>query len=82
MARIEIGRYLASDSRVCGGRLIFRGSRIKVADALEMADDGYSPEEISKQYHGIITPEAVIEALTLVRQGFLKEMSVTRKRAA
>lgn len=34
MARIEIGKYLASDSRVCGGRLIFKGSRIKVADAL------------------------------------------------
>ena len=82
MARIEIGEYLASDSHVCGGRLIFIGSRIKLADVLELADDRYSPEEISKQCRGIITPEAVIEALKLVRQGFLKEMSVRRKRAA
>lgn len=82
MARTEIGKYLAVDARICGGRLIFKGSRIKVADVLELAEDGYSPEEISKQYRGIITPEAVIEALSLIRQGFLKEMTVRRKRAA
>jgi uncharacterized protein (DUF433 family) len=82
MARIEIGKYLAADSRVCGGRLIFKGSRIKVADAIELADRGYSPEEVAEQYRGIITPEAVSEALRLIRQGFLREMSVRRKRAA
>lgn len=82
MARIEIGKYLAADSRVCGGRLIFRGSRIKVADAIELAEAGYDPAEIARQYRGIITPEAVSEALTLIRAGFLKEMSAARRRAA
>jgi len=82
MARIEIGTYLAVDPRVCGGRLIFKGSRIKVADVIELSETGYSPEKISKQYRGIITPEAVIEALALVRRGFLKEMDARRKRAA
>ena len=82
MARIEIGKYLAADSRVCGGRLIFKGSRIKVADAMELAEAGYDPAEIAQQYRGIITPEAVREALTLIREGFLKEMSAVRRRAA
>jgi uncharacterized protein (DUF433 family) len=82
MARVEIGKHLAVDTRVCGGRLIFKGSRIKVADAVELANAGYSPEDIAQQYRGIITPEAVSEALTLIRQGFLREMSVKRKRAA
>jgi uncharacterized protein (DUF433 family) len=28
MARIEIGKHLAADTRVCRGRLIFKGTRI------------------------------------------------------
>ena len=28
MARVEIGRYLAIDTRVCGGRLVFKGTRV------------------------------------------------------
>jgi uncharacterized protein (DUF433 family) len=62
MARIEIGKYLAVDTRVCGGRLIFKGSRILVSDAIELTEAGYTPEAVAKQYRGLITPEAVREA--------------------
>jgi uncharacterized protein (DUF433 family) len=62
MARIEIGKYLAADTRVCGGRLILRGSRILVSDVLELTQAGYSPTAISRQYRGIISPDAVREA--------------------
>ncbi len=41
MARIEIGKYLPVDTRICGGRLIFRGARVKVTDALEMLERGF-----------------------------------------
>lgn len=82
MARIEIGKYLAVDTRVCGGRLIFKGSRIMVADAVELADDGYSVEEIAAQYKEIISPEAVEEALKLVRQGVVKEIDVQAQAVA
>ena len=37
MTRIEIGQHLVADSRVCDGRLIFKGTRIMVADAVESA---------------------------------------------
>jgi len=63
MARIEIGKYLVADTRICGGRLVFRGTRIAVGDALELLAAGYSTGAVSKQYRGMITPEAVAEAL-------------------
>ena len=74
MARIEIGKYLVVDTRVCGGRLVFKGTRIMVADAVELSEDGYSPEGIADQYYGIVTTEAVKEALSLVRRGVVREV--------
>ncbi len=78
MTRIEIGDYLAVDPRICGGRMIFKGSRIMVADAIELSEDGYSPEGISEQYYGIISPQAVQEALKLWRDLKIKETRVKR----
>jgi uncharacterized protein (DUF433 family) len=75
MARLEIGKHLAVDSRRCGGRLIFNGTRIMVADAVELSRRGYSPEAIADQYYGIITVEAVKEALSLVRRGVVREVA-------
>lgn len=63
MARIEIGKHLVTDTRICGGRLVFRGTRIPVGDALALLAVGYSAKAVSKQYRGMITPGAVAEAL-------------------
>jgi uncharacterized protein (DUF433 family) len=82
MARLEIGKYLAADTRVCGGRLIFKGTRILVSDALELTEAGYTPEAIARQYRGIVTAEAVQEALTLTHRGIVKEIVPGTKTAA
>jgi uncharacterized protein (DUF433 family) len=82
MARIEIGKHLAADTRVCGGRLIFKGTRILVSDALELSAAGYAPEAIADQYPGILTPEAVREALRLTHQGLVREIVKGGKAAA
>lgn len=82
MARVEIGKHLAIDTRVCGGRLIFKGTRIMVADAVELSEAGYSDEAIAEQYRGAITPEAVAEALKFVRKGILREVNVRNRAAA
>ena len=82
MARTEIGKYLAIDTRVCGGRLIFKSSRILVSDAIELSQAGYTPEQIADQYNNIIKSEAVEEALRFVRQGLLKEVKAEEKVAA
>ena len=80
MARIEIGKHLAADTRICGGQLIVRGSRILVSDVLELTDAGYSAAAISRQYRGIITPDAVREAISLTSRGIVTEVS--RKKTA
>ncbi|HWQ31767.1 MAG TPA: DUF433 domain-containing protein [Blastocatellia bacterium] len=82
MARTEIGRYLAIDTRICGGRLIFRGTRIMVADAVELAESGLTPEAIADQYYGIITPEAVKEALSFIRRKVIREVASKTEKAA
>jgi len=82
MARVEIGKYLAADTRVCGGRLIFKGTRILASDVLELAEAGYTPEAVAKQYRGLITEEAVREALSLLRRGVVREVSTKTKSAA
>lgn len=78
IARIEIGKYLAADSRVCGGRLIFRSTRILVADALEMLADGYDAKEVARQYDGALSASAVQEAAALVRRGVIREIPARR----
>ena len=82
MARIEIGKYLAADTRICSGRLIFRGTRILVSDALDLVEAGYSPQDVAMQYRGLISPKAVREAVSLTRQGIVREVSAKTKTAA
>lgn len=82
MARIEIGKHLAVDTRVCGGRLIFKGSRILVSDALELLQAGYTPEKVAQQYRDIITTETVQEALSFVKRGIVKEIAGKARVAA
>ena len=82
MARIEIGKNLAADTRVCSGRLIFKGTRILVSDALELSEAGYTPEAIARQYRGMLTPKGVREALALTRRGIVREILARAKAAA
>jgi len=82
MARIEIGKRLAADTRVCGGRLIFKGTRILVSDAIELTKAGYSPEAIARQYRGIVTAKGVREVLALTRRGMVREILARAKTAA
>jgi uncharacterized protein (DUF433 family) len=74
MARIEIGHHLAIDPRVCGGRLVFKGTRILVYDVLEMIHVGMTPQKVAREYRGLITPAAVSEAVSLVRRGLVREI--------
>jgi uncharacterized protein (DUF433 family) len=82
MARIEIGQYLVVDTRVCKGRLIFKGTRVLVADALALLKAGVDPEQITQAYRGLVTPEAVREALALSRKGLVREVLPREKTVA
>ena len=82
MARVEIGQYLVTDTRVCRGRLIFKGTRVLVADALALLKAGFDPEQIAREYRGLVTPEAVREALAFSRKGIVREVLPKAKTAA
>jgi len=49
---------------------------------LELAEAGYTPEAVAKQYRGLITEEAVREALSLLRRGVVREVATKTKSAA
>jgi hypothetical protein len=46
-----------------------------MSDAIELTEAGYTPEAVARQYRGLITPEAVHEAKSLLMRGILKETS-------
>lgn len=79
MARVEIGQYLVTDTRVCKGRLIFKGTRILVADALALLKAGFAPKQIAQEYGGQVTPEAVREAFTFSNKGIVQRTIYTRR---
>ncbi len=82
MSRVEIGRYLTTDSRVCGGRLIFKGTRILVSDVLELLRADFPPEQIIREYRGRLSREAVHEADTFNRKGIVREVLSKTKTTA
>lgn len=71
MERKIIGRYIVRDPRICHGQLTFRGTRIFVADVLEMVGRGLAWETIVEQWHGSVTKEAIAEAVQLASRAFL-----------
>jgi len=74
MVILQIGKYITLDPRVCGGRLTFRNTRIKIADALEMLRAGMTAEQVAANYPELLSVEAVIEAAMLVGGGVIKEL--------
>ncbi len=67
-----LGRYIVADPEICHGKPTFRGTRIFVADVLEMVADGLAWETIIEQWHGSISKESIAEAVKLSSEAFLK----------
>ena len=72
---ILLGRYIVADPRICHGKPTFRGTRIMVADVLEMVADGMAWEVIIQEWNGHVTKEAIAEAVSLASQAFLQHSS-------
>ena len=69
-----LGQYIVADPKVCHGKLTFRGTRIFVADVLEMVAEGMDWETIIYEWHGNITREAIREAITLATKALLRHV--------
>ncbi len=72
MSAKPIGRYMIIDPEICHGKPTFRGTRIMVAQVLEMVASGMTWETIIEQCHGNITREAIAEAVSLASKVFIE----------
>ena len=70
---VTYGRFIVADPKVCHGKLTFKGTRIFVADVLDMVAQGNTWEYIIEQWHGNITHDAISEAVMLGKEAlFIK----------
>jgi len=61
--RIEINDYIIADSEICGGKPIFKGTRIMVWQVLELLGAGINVDEIIKDYFPQLSQEAILSVL-------------------
>jgi uncharacterized protein (DUF433 family) len=63
--RIELGRHIAADFKICGGQPTFKGTRIMVWIVLEQLERGLTWAEIEREWDGRVTGEAIAEAIAI-----------------
>jgi uncharacterized protein (DUF433 family) len=78
MKRVKLGRYIVSDPKICHGSPTFIGTRIMVAQVLEMVADGTPWEEIIAEYGGAINTAAIAEAVRLAGRSFSEQNAARR----
>ncbi|MBI1928468.1 DUF433 domain-containing protein, partial [Candidatus Poribacteria bacterium] len=80
--RMEYGKYVVSDPRICHGIVTFNGTRIFVQDALEMVADEMEWKEIIYQWHDSITKEGIAEAILIASQFSIQQIANLHKEEA
>ena len=63
--RVELGRHIVADSKICGGQPTFKGTRIMVWIVLEQLDRGLNWKEIVREWDGRVSEEAIGEAIAI-----------------
>lgn len=71
----SIGRYIIADPKICHGKPIFRGTRILVSDVLEQVASGMVWEAIIDEWRGVLTKEAIAEAIRIAREMLVTHVS-------
>ena len=71
MKKKVVGKYVVADPKICHGKLTFKGTRILVADVLDLVAQGADWEIIIRQCHGNITNLAIAEAIRLAGKAFV-----------
>jgi uncharacterized protein (DUF433 family) len=69
-----LGRHVVADPKICHGQLTFVGTRILVADVLEMVARGMAWSKICKECHGSIDDQAIAEAIRLAGRAFQRQV--------
>lgn len=64
--RIELGKHIVADPKICGGQPTFKGTRIMVWIVLEQLEDGMTWDEIVREWPPNKVPKAAIaEAIAI-----------------
>ena len=63
--RIELGRHIVADPRICGGQPTFKGTRIMVWIVLEQLERGMTWQEIVGEWDGKVSEAAIAEAISI-----------------
>ncbi len=68
-------KWITVDPNVCHGKPVFKGTRILVADVLEMIASGISIDEILEEYPQL-NREMILEAIALAAELLRRERRV------
>lgn len=82
MRRKALGRFIVADPRICHGQPVFKGTRVLVADVLELVASGMAWEAIADEWDGRIPAAAIAEAVRLARDAFVELDADATKRTA
>jgi uncharacterized protein (DUF433 family) len=63
--RVELGRHIVADSKICGGQPTFKGTRIMVWIVLEQLERGLTWAEIGREWDGRVPEAAIGEAIAI-----------------
>jgi len=69
-----LGKNVVRAIGVCGGRPTFKYTRIEITGTLDRLASGETIDEIVKGYSGRVNRSAIIEAIQLVSDQFVKAL--------
>lgn len=80
--RFEFGQFIVADPEICGGELTFKGTRIFVKDVLEMVAADVPWQQITENWFGRVSHEAIAEAVALAKTALLEKAESHQRQAA
>jgi uncharacterized protein (DUF433 family) len=69
-----LGEHVVRAVGICGGRPTFKYTRIEITGTLDRLAAGESLDTFVEGYRGRVSREAVMEAIQIVMDGFLKTL--------
>lgn len=63
--RIELGRHIVADPKICGGQPTYKGTRIMVWIVLEQLERGMTWTEVMGEWDGKVSEEAIAESIAI-----------------
>jgi len=76
--RQELGQHIVVDPQICHGKPTFKGTRIMVRDVLYFVAKRYDWKQISEEYDGRLSQEAIAEAIQLARDALIEKTEKQR----